>query len=428
VNIEPASPPRSDTGLRRPQLRRRLNDRNLLVAEGFCSGTATATHNAFFVTLLVQLGISTLALGIYSALNGLLANASGLAGSVIARHVPNRRTLTAVTGGLGRSGFLVIALLLVLRGGDVSLTLLIVIALASVSLIGVGTPILTTIIADTVSARERGSFFATRFVASGIGAAVVAIGVAALLRQLSFPSGFTIAYFLAAAAGGGALVAILSLRHGSYSTPAASGEATGVASFRAVSALMWRYAFATFVLWFGAALVGPVLTPYILNDLGATPAFIGLMTATGAIVGLLAQRFWGRRVDRLGAYSVVSVSMIGVSSLPVLYALTPTYWFALAFEVVSGIAWAGYALGNLNYALEIAPAHERARYSSISSAAAGVGAFAGPLTAAGLLSFLDARTVLFMAGAIRLSAFVAVRFARPGVLETADIAASAGPA
>jgi MFS family permease len=191
---------------------------------------------------------------------------------------------------------------------------------------------------------------------------------------------------------------------------------------------MWRYAFATFVLWFGAALVAPVLIPYILNDLGASPSFIGVMTATSAVVGLLAQRFWGRRVDRLGSFSVVSVTMLGVTSLPVLYALTPTYWLALGFEVVSGVAWAGYALGNLNYALDIAPVHERARYTSIASAAAGIGAFAGPLTAAGLLTVLEPRTVLFVAGAVRLSAFVAVRFARPDARGATGVAATAGPA
>jgi MFS family permease len=213
---------------RRRRLRRRLTDRNFLVAEGFFSGTATATHNAFFITLLVQLGIGSLALGIFTSLNGLLANASGLAGSIVAKRVTNRRILTAISGGLGRLGFLVIALLLLVQGTGVSVPLLIAIALVSVCLIGVGAPILTTIVADTVSARERGSFFATRFLASGIGAAIVAIGVAALLRQLSFPHGFTVAYLLAALAGGGALAAILSLRHSTYDAPAHghSGDAS----------------------------------------------------------------------------------------------------------------------------------------------------------------------------------------------------------
>lgn len=412
----------------RRKLRRRFTDRNVLVAEGFFSGTATATHNAFFITLLVQLGVGSLALGIFTSLNGLLANASGLAGSIVAKRVANRRTLTALSGGLGRAGFLAIALMLLLQGADASVVLLIAVALTSVCLIGIGAPILTTIVADTVSSRERGSFFATRFLASGIGAAIVAIGIAALLRQLSFPHGFTIAYLLAALAGGGAVASILSLRHSTYVEPLNVQSSEGVAPFGSVSALMWRYAFATFILWFGAALVAPVLVPYILNDLGASPSFIGIMTATSAIVGLFAQRFWGRRVDRIGSFSVVSVAMLGVSSLPILYALTPTYWFALGFEVISGVAWAGYALGNLNYALDIAPERERARYTSIASAAAGIGAFAGPLAAAGLLTVLEPRMVLFVAGAVRVSAFVAVRFAKPNVSGASDVATTAGPA
>jgi hypothetical protein len=399
---------------RRRTLRPRITDQRLLVSEGLFSGTATATHNAFFIALLVQLGIGSLALGIFSAFNGLLTNATGLLGSTIARRVTNRQLLTAVSGGFGRLGFLLIALILITQGSDASTVLLIVVALISVSLIGLGTPILTTVVADAVSPRQRGSFFATRLVASGFGAAFVSIGIAALLRQMAFPGGFTIAYLLAATAGVGSLISILALRNVRHSPAAVAAGPGGMRGFGSVSRLMWRYAMATFVLWFGAALVAPVLTPYILNDLGASPSFIGLMTAVNAVIGLTAQRFWGRRVDRYGAFGVVSITMLGVSSLPVLYAITPTYWFALGFEVISGIAWAGYALGNLNYALEVAPDHERARYSSIASAAAGVGAFAGPLTAAALLSFLEPRAVLFIAGGVRLSAFAAVQFARPG--------------
>jgi MFS family permease len=407
-------PTKAPPALRRSRKKRgRFTDRHLLIGEGFFSGTATATHNAFFVTLLVQLNVSSLALGIYTSLNGLFANASGLAGGRLRRHIPNRRTLAAVTGGLGRLGFLLIAILLFVQGEDVSPTALIVVALISVALIGLGLPVLTSVIADSVNQRERGFFFANRLLASGVGATIVAIGVAALLRQLTFPDGFTIAYLLAAVAGVGSVISLLSLRRVRNEPVTSVSGAAGYGLFGAVSPLMWRYASSTFILWFGAALVAPVLTPYILNDLDASPSFIGLMTAVNAVTGLLIQRFWGRRVDRFGSYPVIAVTMAAVSSLPVLYAITPTYWFALGFEVISGVAWAGYALANLNYAIEIAPAEERARYTSVGNAAAGVGAFLGPLVAALLLAFLEPQIVLFLSGAIRFTAFLSVRFARP---------------
>jgi MFS family permease len=405
---------KAEPAIRRSRRKRgRFTDRHLLIGEGFFSGTATATHNAFFVTLLVQLGVSSLTLGIYTSLNGLLANASGLAGGRLRRHIPNRRTLAAVTGGLGRLGFLLIALLLYLQGDDVNVPLLIVIALLSVTSIGLGLPVLTSVIADSVNPRERGYFFANRLLASGIGSAIVAIGIAALLRQLSFPSGFTIAYLLAAAAGIGSVVSLLSLRRVRNAPVTSTTGAAGFGLFGSVSSLMWRYAGSTFILWFGAAMAAPVLTPYILNDLGAGPSFIGLMAAVNAVTALLVQRFWGRRVDRFGSFPVIATTMAAVSSLPVLYALTPTYWLALGFEVISGVAWAGYALANLNYAIEIAPAEERAHYTSVSNASAGAGAFLGPLAAASMLAFLDPKVVLLISGAIRFSAFLSVRFAKP---------------
>ncbi|MGH9173217.1 MAG: MFS transporter, partial [Vicinamibacterales bacterium] len=313
-------------------------------------------------------------------------------------------------------------------GDDASTVVLIVIALLSATLIGLGLPVLTSVIADSVNQRERGGFFANRLLASGIGATIVAIGVAALLRQLAFPNGFTIAYLLAAAAGVGSVLALASLRRVRNAPVTATTGAAGFGLFGMVSALMWRYAFATFVLWFGAALVAPVLTPFILNDLGANASFMGLMTAVNAVTGLLIQRFWGRRVDRFGSYPVLAVTMASVASLPVLYAITPTYWFALGFEVISGVAWSGYHLANLNYALEIAPAEERARYTSIGNAAAGVGAFLGPLVAALLLTFLEPQIILFISGAVRLSSFLAVRLAKPPREAIAAVVPPAAPA
>jgi len=413
-------PTKAVPGHRRSRRRRgRFSDRHLLIGEGFFSGTATATHNAFFVTLLVQLNVGSLALGIYTSLNGLLANASGLAGGRLRRHIPNRRTLAALTGGLGRLGFLLIALLLYLQGPDVSVPLLIVIALLSVTLIGLGLPVLTSVIADSVNPRERGYFFANRLLASGIGAAIVAIGIAALLRQMTFPDGFMIAYLLAAFAGVGSAMTLLSLRRVRTEPVTGTRGAAGYGLFGSVSALMWRYAGSTFILFFGAALVAPVLTPYILNDLGAGPSFIGLMAAVNAVTALLVQRFWGRRVDRFGSFPVIATTMAAVSSLPVLYALTPTYWLALGFEVISGVAWAGYALANLNYAIEIAPAEDRAHYTSVSNAAAGAGSFLGPLAAAAMLTFLEPEILLILSGVIRFAAFLSIRFARPPAQATA---------
>jgi MFS family permease len=397
-------------GPRHAQRAADARDRRLLISEGLFSGTATATHQTFFVTLLVQLHVSNGALGLYTAFNGLLANASGLAGGRVGRRLPNRQLLAALSGGLGRLGFLAIALLLLARGSDASTTLLILVALASATLIGLGLPILTSMVADEVEPSERGAFFANRLLASGIGTAAVALGIAALLKRLSFPNGFTVAYLLAAAAGIASMVAILQLRR--TPPPALAGAQGAPQAHGPISRQMWRFASGTFVLWFGAAMVGPILTPYILDDLGASASFMGLTSAVNAIVALSVQRFWGRRVDRAGAYPVLRVSIIAVSALPVLYALTPTYWLALGFEVLSGVGWSGYALGNLNFAMELAPTEQRARYAAIGNAAAGVGAFLGPLTAALLAAFLPVRAVLIGAGLVRLLAALVMRSAR----------------
>lgn len=391
--------------------RRGLSDRELLVSEGLFSGAATSAHQSFFVPLLVHLGISSGALGLYSAFNGLLTNVSGLAGSRITQRTGNRRLLAAISSGIGRGLLLLIALVLLLQGDATSTTLLIAIALASATFVGLGVPAVTSMVADAVSARERGSFFANRLMASGIGAAIVALGVAALLGYLEPPKGFTAAYLLAGLAGVGSVLCLLALRvQNNRPMAAASGQHARRAP---ISEEMRRFVVATFILWFGAAMVAPILTPFILDDLGASASFIGIQGALSAVVAIACQRWWGRRVDRFGSHGVLLVCTVAVASLPPLYAVAPTYWFGLGYEVLASIGWSGYALGSLNRAVELAPDDERDHYLAVNNAAAGVGAFLGPLTGAALAGVLPVEAVLFLAGGVRLVSFAVLRFTLP---------------
>lgn len=397
--------------------RRGLSDRELLVSEGFFSGAATSAHQAFFVPLLVYLGIGSGALGLYSALNGLLANVSGLAGSRAARRLPDPRALAAIASGAGRGMFLIVAALLLLQGGSTSTTVLIALALLSAALIGLALPAVTTMVAEAVEQRERGAFFANRLMAAGVGAAVVTLGIAALLGALHPPNGFTAAYLFAGLAGVGSVACLLAIRD----TPSITVPSAGPAAHASpLSPLIRRYAVTTFILWFGAAMVAPILTPFILTDLGASPSFIGLQGAVSALIAIGVQRWWGRRVDRDGAYNVLRVCIVAVATLPPLYAIAPTYWFGLGYEVIAAIGWSGYALANLNFAVQLAPEEERARYIAVNNAAAGVGSFLGPLTGAALAGVLPVEAVLFLAGAVRLTAFIALRFARPEPLPKAQ--------
>jgi MFS family permease len=399
--------------------RRGLNDRELLVSEGLFSGTATAAHQSFFVPLLVHLGIGSGALGLYSAFNGLMMNVSGLAGSRVVRRLPNRRVLAALASGLGRGMFLLMALILLVQGNATSTAVLIALALISATFIGLGLPATTSMVADAVETRERGSFFANRLVASTIGAAIVSLGVAALLGYLEPPNGFTASYLLAGLAGIGSVACLLAIR--SVHGPSETGTSTAQHVKHApISPVMRRYAVATFILWFGAAMVAPILTPFILDDLGASASFIGLQGAVSAGIAILCQRWWGRRVDRFGSYGVLLICTVAVSTLPPLYAVAPTYWFGLGYEVIAAIGWSGYALGSLNFAVELAPDEERSHYTAVNNAAAGMGAFLGPLTGAALAGVISVEMVLFIAGGVRLLSFVALRFARPGPATEAE--------
>ena len=166
-----------------------------------------------------------------------------------------------------------------------------------------------------------------------------------------------------------------------------------------------RFLLTISLFWFGVALNRPLLAPYQVHDLGATPVYFALAGAVAALVGLLAQRFWSRLAEggRVTALLGLSGAVAGV--VPLLWMVAPNAWVGLPIDGLAAGFWLGHLLGVALRCAQLAPADdERPSLVAATHLVQGIAATAAPLPAAALVVTLGTRPLLALSGAICLLA------------------------
>lgn len=54
-----------------------------------------------------------------------------------------------------------------------------------------------------------------------------------------------------------------------------------------------------------------------------------------------------------------------IPALPLLWLVSPSFWYLLGIQVISGVAWAGFSLSAGNFLYDLVPAQRRARYMAL---------------------------------------------------------------
>ncbi|MGH2560928.1 MAG: MFS transporter, partial [Thermomicrobiales bacterium] len=300
-----------------------------------------------------------------------------------------------------------LALAMVLAAtGDGAVGLLVVVALAWIACEGLALPLWTAFLTGLASPSERGRWLALRATAATGSAAVVMLILVVLLRIFSAERALPIAYAVAAVAG---VASLLQLRRIVSAVPEL--PLPPVRSLRSVPSGRPARQFLAGValVWFGAGLVGPVMAPYIIHDLGAPTAFFGIAAVVAAFIGLLVQRRWGRFGDERGARAVLLLGGVAVTFPPILWTMVPVYWLGLLVDTISAAGWPGHVLGLTLRSCELVEDDaERPTMLAWTNLAQGTGAFVAPLLASGLVGITGPIPLMVAAGVIRLIGTVVI--------------------
>jgi MFS family permease len=170
-----------------------------------------------------------------------------------------------------------------------------------------------------------------------------------------------------------------------------------------VSAFIWNMSL---------QIAGPYFSVYLVRELGADAATVGLTTAASSLAALVGQLVYGRWLDRKGMLWVFMITGFPIVLLPIWWVFYTAPWQVGLNNLIGGFLWAGFNLANFNLLLKLTPDDERPRAVAFYQTAVVASAVIGPLIGGAIVESVGFSAIFVLSGLGRLVAmFVFVRLA-----------------
>jgi hypothetical protein len=266
--------------------------------------------------------------------------------------------------------------------------------------------------------QRRYDLMTRRWSILGLTTAITVAMVGQLLELLDFPLNYQVV-FMALSAGG--LISLYFSSHIDLPDAVPPPPTTGRSwseRFRGYVNLVRGepdfVAFTTkrFVYHTGWLLAAPLIPLYLVRDVQANDAWIGMISTTQTAIVLIGYPLWSRQSRTRGSRFVLLCTILGMSFHPVLTALThQVEWIAL-FAGLMGICQAGIDLVFFDELMKTVPPEYSATFVSIAQSAQYVPTIVAPLLGTLLADQIGLGGALIVSGLVRLIAFGL--FALPG--------------
>ncbi len=123
-----------------------------------------------------------------------------------------------------------------------------------------------------------------------------------------------------------------------------------------------------------ASIAGPFIAPYLLDHHGLSYLQFSTFSAVIVVVKIIAMPLIGRVLQRTSLRRVITLSAFGIAPIPLLWLVSDSFWWFLAIQMYSGIAWAGFELGMLMALFDADDDAERTALQVMFSALQAIGA------------------------------------------------------
>lgn len=140
-----------------------------------------------------------------------------------------------------------------------------------------------------------------------------------------------------------------------------------------------RFTLSMTIMNFTVAIASPFFTVYMLRDLQFS--YLQYMTslAFAVLLQFLTISAWGRLGDIFGNRLVLRVAGCLIPVFPVLWLVSPNFWYILTLQALGGVCWAGFSLSASNYLYEVAVPQRRAIFSAVYNVLSSLAIFGGAL-------------------------------------------------
>ena len=382
--------------------------------DGLFAATSDSFHVDYVALFALAYGASTGQVGWLASIANLLGAAALFPGARLVERTEKRVPVVVWTGGgIGRVALLALACLpfLIVRP-DIAIPLIIGLSGLRAFMGNLGNPAWTAIVADLVPRFMRGRYFANRNIAMGIAALAVAPLAGWLIHAgngwLGLPfAGYQLVFALAFAFGMISTVsfgripepplpAAAAQKHHPGDLRRAMGKSPGFLGF-VVSAFIWNLAL---------QVAGPFFNVYMVSQLHASLATVGLLAGVSSLFALAGQRLFGRMLDYKGSLWVQAITGLLIPALPLGWLFVTSPWQVGIINVFSGVLWAGYNLSNFNLLLELSPPEQRPRAVALYQTVVFASAVLGPLLGGYLADAAGFKLIFALSGVGRILGMV----------------------
>jgi MFS family permease len=266
----------------------------------------------------------------------------------------------------------------------------------------------TSLVADLVPEAMRGRFFASRNMAIGIAALLVAPFAGRIIsatnsRLDSLFAGYQAVFLLAFIFGLVSTVFFSRIqephlaksdrwKHHAGDLRRVLKSSPGFVGL-IISAFVWNMAL---------QVAAPFFNVYLVNAFGATALTIGILAGISSLTALVGQPVFGRLLDKKGAFWVQATTGLLIPLLPLAWAFISAPWQVGIINSFSGFLWAGYNLASFSLLIMLTPDQQRPRAVAMYHTAVLGSAVVGPLFGGYLADTVGFKSVFVLSSAGRL--------------------------
>jgi MFS family permease len=361
-----------------------------------------------------------LAMGATSAQVGWLTSVANLSGAVslfpgarLIEKTGRRKPIVVISGGvLARLTLLALAFIpLLVDSAEMAIFLVVLFEGARAFAASLANPAWTELAADLVPPGQRSRYFGSRNIAMGVAALVIAPMAGRLIQlvnqELDAPlPGYQLVFFLAFLFGTLSTLSYQRIVEPPATRAVVEHHRGDLRRALKASPLFLGFV-ASAVIWnLALQVAGPFFSIYLVQELGAGAAMVGLLAAVSSFTSLLGQRFFARLQDRRGALWVQLATGLVIPLAPLAWAFITAPWHVIFINTATGFLWAGYNLASFNQLLELTPDEQRARAVALYQTAVFSSAVLGPLVGGYLSTAAGFRLVFVLSGGGRFLATV----------------------
>ena len=338
--------------------------------------------------------------GLMAGVPSLLGPISQMFGADAVERTKNRKRLVQISVSLQGACYLPMAILPFVHAGNTAYGLLFAMIIIYYVCASFCVPAWNSWISVIVPAEQRCAYFAKNSQGSGFLSLITKLAIAGLLylagtqaidaKESSTAIIFSAAFVIAGISRFGSFLFIRKMYEPKYEHPPDATFTFWQFIRRARESNFVRFVLFASLIQFGTQVAGPYFLPYAIYTLHFEQWQWVLLESVAAVASIITLMFWGSFSHHFGNKRTLQYTAVMVSVIPVLWIVSVNFYFLIAVNILSGLAWAGFNLSAFNYILDAVSPPKRARCVAYFNCLNGVGIFCGAMLGGWLNSALPA--------------------------------------